>query len=194
MLLSIALISFLIWKKIKTVKEFLLEDVPQAAYIFTIEQFQQDFIHVGKLFWNSDQNFHINDKFEEVYLKDGKRLEENIFSFYDKKNIDPVRILQLVKKDFGVDDSQIEATENEKIILKLFYISYTCNELISMLCGKINEDGFKYKSIYNFYYIVSKLYNNAINGFMNIKEDFEKEKKNESMLESFIKGDAAPNL
>ena len=144
------------------INELLQEDVAPIAYKFTIEQFQKDFINIGKLFWNSELNFQISDNIEEYYLKNGKGLEENVFSFDDKNSINPAKIIQLVKKDFGIDASPIQATEREKIVLILFYISYTCNELISALCGKINEEGFKYKSIYNFYYIVSKLYNNAI--------------------------------
>ena len=115
-------------------------------------------------------------------------------TFDDKNKINPEKILQLVKRDFDLDDSEEEFSIKEKITLKLFYISYTCNELISMLCGKINEEGFKYKSIYNFYYIVSKIYNNSINGFLNIKKEIETTKQDNKLYESFIKGGAAPNL
>ena len=90
----------------------------------------------------------------------------------------------LVKRDFGLDKSSRDATSKEKIFQKLFYISYTCNELISNLCGEINHKGFKYKSIYNFYYIVSKSYNDAIDGFIKIQNNMEKEKKE---LKEYIK-------
>ena len=70
-----------------------------------------------------------------------------------------------------MDNSKRDATDIEKIFQKLFYISYTCNELISNLCGTINKKGFKYTSIYNFYYNVSLSYNKAINGFLLIYED-----------------------
>ena len=142
-------------------------------YKFTIEKFKRDFINLGRLYWNSEANFKINEKIEENYIKSNTNFEEKIFSFneQDENEINAERILLLVKRDFGVDDSKREATSHEKIVQKLFYISYTCNELISELCGKINQNGFKYQSICNFYYTISDSYNNAINGFKKIIED-----------------------
>ena len=67
----------------------------------------------------------------------------------------------------------MDSNNKEKLIVKLFYISYVSNKLISSLCGKINHKGFKFSSIQNFYYTVSKSYNNAINGFLKIKEKIE---------------------
>ena len=60
---------------------------------------------------------------------------------------------------------------------KLFYISYTCNELIAILCGEFFQKGFKFKSIYNFYYIVSLSYNSAIEGFAKILDEFKEKQK-----------------
>ena len=174
------------------IDDLVFEDVPPRPYKFSIEQFQIDFINLGKLYWNSEQNFQISEKIEEKYIKDGNKLEKNIFEIGDKNLIKPERLFQLVKRDFNLDDSKRESTSQEKIILKLFYISYVCNELISELCGNINESGFKYKSIYSFYYTVSKSYNDAINGFINIKNTIENQKKNSKIFESAM--DAAPNL
>ena len=173
--------------------DFIFEDVPPRHYEFTIEQFQKDFINLGKLYWNSEQNFQINDNIEEKYIMDGNNLEKDIFEIEDKKIIEPERLYQLVKRDFNLDESKRESTSKEKIILKLFYISYVCNELISELCGKINESGFKYKSICSFYYTVSKSYNDAINGFIKIKDSILNEKKN-SIIYDTVMGGAAPSL
>ena len=43
--------------------------------------------------------------------------------------------------------------------------------------GEIKTKGFKYKSICDFYYNVLKSYNNAINGFKELREEIIKEKK-----------------
>ena len=114
---------------------------------------------------------------EKINSEEENKIVEKIFEKSELDKIDSERILLLVKRDFGLDDSKRVATKEEKIIQKLFYISYICNQLISFLCGEINKKGFKYKSIYNFYYIVSKSYNDAINGFIGIKTIMEKEKK-----------------
>ena len=168
--------------------EFKLEDIVEEDELndlsfednfqqINIQQFQKDFVNLGKLFWNCEQNFHINEKIEDNYLKYVNNIVKDLFEIKDKVLIDPDRLLQLVKRDFDLDDSRRESTNKEKIILKLFYISYTCNELISELCGKINERDFKYKTIYDFYYTVSKSYNDAINGFIKIKDTILNEKK-----------------
>ena len=65
----------------------------------------------------------------------------------------------------------------------MFLLKYV-NELISILCGEINHKGFKYKSIYNFFYTVSLSYNDAINGFMAIKSQMKEEEKE---LKKYIK-------
>ena len=80
----------------------------------------------------------------------------------------------------------------EKIFQKLFYISYTCNELISFLCANINQKEVKYTSIYNFYYTVSLSYNDAINGFLSISEDIKKKKKDLKNYLGEEAGDEAP--
>ena len=72
-----------------------------------------------------------------------------------------------------MDNSKRDATDDEKIFKKLLYISYTCNELISNLCGTINKKGFKYISFYNFYYNVTLSYNKTINDFSLIYEDID---------------------
>ena len=142
---------------------------PPPIYEFTMEQFQKDFLNLGKLFLNPYKNFRIKGKSQKS--KDENILENKIFSFDEKNKISLERILLLVKRDFGLDHSKRMASKEEKIKIKLFYISYTCNQLISHLCGKINSKGFKYQSICNFFYTVSLSYNQAIDGFLKIKEE-----------------------
>ena len=112
-------------------------------------------------------------------MKKGSTIEEKLFKMEDENKIDAKRLLVLVKRDFGLDNSKRDATSKEKIFQKLFYISYTCNELISDLCGKINQKDFKYSSIYNFYYIVSLTYNKAIKGFLEIIKEMGLNDENE---------------
>ena len=150
-------------------------DAP-VHYEFDIKKFEADYINLGKLFWNSETNFKITEKIVEKNLK-SEKLEDKIFTINEENKIDPERIILLVKRDFGLDNSKRDATPKEKIFQKLFYISYACNELISILCGEINHKGFKYKSIYNFYYTVSLSYNNAIKGFTNINKEMKDKEK-----------------
>ena len=171
------------------IDDFVFEDAPVRQNKFTIEQFEKDFKNLGRLYWNSEKNFQISEKIENKYIKDIDKLEKDLFE--DKENIiEPERLFQLVKKDFNLDNSKIKSTKQEKLILKLFYIFYCCHELISELCGKYNQSGFKYKSICSFYYTVSNAYNEAIKGFLKIKETIENEKKNAKIYESYIS--AAP--
>ena len=155
------------------------EDDDDNNDVFNFEQFKKDYINLGKLYWFSKQNFKIEeDKTENVLKNINNNLAERIFNLEEENNkIDPERMLQMVKRDFGLDNNIIEKNNQERMILKLFYISYVCNELTSSLCGEINKKGFKYRSIYNFYYTVSKSYNDAINGFIKIKEDMGKKQK-----------------
>ena len=154
-----------------------------AAYKFNIEKFQRDYITSINLYWNSENNFKLIEKIAESSLRYDNKLEEKILKINEGNKIDGKRLLLLVQKDFGIvnkDNESIEETYNEIIMKKLFYISYTCNELIGLLCGELFQKGFKFKSIYNFYYIVSSSYNSAIEGFTNIKDEM-KEKQRELM-------------
>ena len=141
-----------------------------------MEKFKKDYINLGKLFWNSRPNFHPKDEKEKKELEEKEKLGDSIFSNMDI--ISALRIYQLIERDFGKDNSKRDATSSEKIILKLFYISYTCNELISSITWTVNQKGYTYKSICEFYYRISKSYNDAINGFLEIEKEIEK-KKNE---------------
>lgn len=148
-------------------------DDDAAPYNFTIEQFTKDYKRLIKLYWYSRDNFRTNDNIKEKQLKQGSNLDETLFKVEDEK-IDTERLLLLVKRDFGLDNSKRDATSKEKIFQKLFYISYTCNELISSLCEIIKFKEIKYTSIYNFYYTVSLNYNKAIKGFLGIKDQLKK--------------------
>ena len=145
-----------------------------APYHFTIEQFNKDYINLVKLYWYSNDTFRTKDNIKEKELKKDNDLDEKLFKIEDENKIDTERLLILVKRDFGLDNSSRDATNKEKIYQKLFYISYICNELISDLCGKINQKDFKYSSIYNFYYIVSLSFNQAIKGFLEIIKEINK--------------------
>ena len=114
-----------------------------APYHFTIEQFNKDYINLVKLYWYSNDTFRTNDNIKEKELKKDNDLDEKLFKIEDENKIDTERLLILVKRDFGLDNSSRDATNKEKIYQKLFYISYICNELISDLCGKINQKDFK---------------------------------------------------
>ena len=141
---------------------------------FNMEKFKQDYINLGKLFWNSRPNFHPKDDKEKKQLEEKEKLGDSIFSNMD--NITALRIYQLIERDFGKDNSKRDAKSSEKIILKLFYISYTCNELISSITWTVNQKGYTYNSICDFYYRISKSYNDAINGFLEIGKEIEKNK------------------
>jgi hypothetical protein len=137
---------------------------------FNLQEFKTDYNNLVKLFWNSKSNYMLD--IENMNLYTENKIEEKVFELTNNNSeIDSERILLLIKRDFGLDNTKRDTTNNEKIIQKLFYISYTCNQLISFLCGEINKYGFKYKSIYNFYYTVSKSYNDAINGFIEIQKN-----------------------
>ena len=142
---------------------------------FDFNQFKEDYVNLGKLYWFSKKNFKIEqDNTENILKNNNDNLVDKIFNLEEENNVvKPERLFQIVKNDFGLDNSKNEATNKEKLIIKLFYISYVSNILISSLCGKINHKGFKFRSISNFYYTVSKSYNNAINGFNKIKEQIE---------------------
>ena len=110
----------------------------------------------------------------------------------DENKIDAKRLLVLVKRDFGLDNSKRDATSKEKIFQKLFYISYTCNELISTLCESVNYKEIKYTSIYNFYHTVSLSYIKAIKGFLGIKDEILKKEKDLKYYSGEDNNDAPP--
>ena len=145
---------------------------------------KKDYITSINLYWNSENNFKITEKIAENSLKYNSKLEDKILKISDLNKINGERILLLVKRDFGLEEEKNDETYIEIITKKLFYISYTCNELISFLCGKFFEKGFKFKSIFDFYYIVSSSYNLAIEGFTKINFEI-KEKQKE--LENYLK-------
>ena len=118
-------------------------------------------------------------------------MEEKIFGFYNENDINSERLLLLVKRDFGLNNSKDDATDQEIIVQKLFYISYICNELIYSICNNLNKKEIKYTSIFNFYYVVSICYNEAIRGFFEIGEEIEKNEKIALIDED---NDAPPSL
>ena len=153
-----------------------------APYNFSIDQFIKDYINLVKLYWYSKDTFRTNDNIQEDKLKEGNVIEQKLFNFQEEDKIVPERLLLLVKRDFGLDNSKRDATSKEKIFQKLFYISYTCNELISELCGKTGKKDIKYTSIYNLYYQVSLNYNNAIKGFLKIINEMQNKEEEEFKL------------
>ena len=139
---------------------------------FDFNKFKDDYVNLGKLYWFSKKNFMIEqDIAENILKKDDIKLLDKLFDLEEENNaIKPEIIFQIVKKDFGLDNSKNDETNKEKLIVKLFYILYVSNALICLLCGKINHKGFKFRSIPHFFYTILKLYKNAINGFLKIKE------------------------
>ena len=148
-----------------------------APYNFSLEKFSTDYTNLLNLYSDSKNSFKITEHIEEKNLKSKEGINEIVLNKNKPNEIETERLYTLIKRDFGLDDSKRDATSSEKIILKLFYISYVCNELIGILCGKMNQKSFKYTSIYNFYYTVSMSYNNAINGFLEIKEEMKQKEK-----------------
>ena len=158
-----------------------------APYNFSFEKFKSDFTNLLNLFSETRNNFKINETFEEENLKVNKSIDKISLEKKQYINIDPGRLYILIKRDFGLDNSSRDATDDEKFVLKLFYVSYVCNELIGILCGKMNEKNFKYSSIYNFYYNVSLSYNKAINGFLEINNEMKQKEKEIKEFDKFKK-------
>jgi len=159
-------------------RKVFIEHKVEIPASFNINKFKQDYINLGKFFWNSRPNFHPKDEIEKETIEKTEKLGEDVFS--NIEDISPERLYKLIERDFGKDDSKRDATKSEKIILKLFYISYTCNELISSIMYTINKEGFNYKAICDFYYKISKSYNDAIYGFNEISENLNKIYKEEN--------------
>ena len=167
-----------------------------APYNFSLEKFAADYANLLNLYSDS-KNFKITEHIEEHNLKTKGNINEIILNKNNIKEIDLNRLYTLIKRDFGLDNSKRDATSEEKIILKLFYVSYVCNELIGILCGKMNQKSFKYTSIYNFYYTVSLSYNAAINGFLDICKDMiqkEKEIKDYAKFQKTGNSEAPPSV
>ena len=167
-----------------------------APYDFSLEKFAADYANLLNLYSDS-KNFKIIEHIEEHNLKTKENINEIILNKNNIKEIDLNRLHTLIKRDFGLDNSKRDATSEEKIILKLFYVSYVCNELIGILCGKMNQKSFKYTSIYNFYYTVSLSYNAAINGFLDICKDMiqkEKEIKDYAKFQKTGNSEAPPSV
>ena len=167
-----------------------------APYNFSLEKFAADYANLLNLYSDS-KNFKITEHIEEHNLKTKGNINEIILNKNNIKEIDLNRLYTLIKRDFGLDNSKRDATSEEKIILKLFYVSYVCNELIGILCGKMNQKSFKYTSIYNFYYTVSLSYNAAINGFLDICKDMiqkEKEIKDYAKFQKIGNSEAPPSV
>ena len=143
---------------------------------FDLDKFKKDYTNLGKLFWNSRPNFHPKDEEEKKQIEETEKLGNSILS--NINNISPERIYHIIGRDFGKDDSKRDASNEEKIIIKLVYISYTCNELISSIAWTINQTGYNYQSICQFYYNISKSYNGAIEGFLEISKELKNKIKN----------------
>ena len=167
------------------------ENVKGFSDEFDKYKFLKDYSYLGKLFWNSDLNYRLEENIESDWLINDN-IEDNEKKFKDKlfteeedddELIESDELLNYIKKDFGLYKDEVNLSPKIIMKIKIFYISYICNELIDSICGQLNKKGFKYKSISDFYYNVSFLYNDAINGFNGIREDLRNEKEN---LENYI--------
>jgi len=166
-----------------------------APLNFSFERFSSDFTNLLNLYSDSRNNFRISEDLETENLKSNKSINEIVLNKTKENIISPRRLYILIERDFGLDNSSRDATSDEKIVLKLFYISYVCNELIGILCNKANQKSFQYTSIYNFYYTVSLSYNSAINGFKEIANEMkqkEKELKEYSKFKKSNNSEAPP--
>ena len=173
------------------------EEEDAAPYNFSLEKFSSDYTNLLKLYSNSKDSFKITEHIEEKNLKKKENINEIILNNNKPDKITTERLFTLIKRDFGLDDSKRDANSEEKIILKLFYISYVCNELIGILCGKMNQKSFKYTSIYNFYHTVSLSYNSAINGFKEIYKEMKQKEieiKNYNKIKKSNNSDAPPAI
>ena len=173
----------------------ILANAVPAPHNFSFEKFSSDFTNLLNLYSDSRNNFRISEDLEQENLKSNKSINEIVLNKTKENIISPRRLYILIERDFGLDNSSRDATSDEKIVLKLFYISYVCNELIGILCNKANQKSFQYTSIYNFYYTVSLSYNSAINGFMEISKEMkqkEKELKEYSKFKKSNNSEAPP--
>lgn len=167
------------------------ENVKGFSDEFDKYKFLKDYSYLGKLFWNSDLNYRLEENIESDWLINDniegneKELKDKLFTEEedDDELIESDELLNYIKKDFGLYKDEVNLSQKIIMKIKIFYISYICNELIDSICGQLNKKGFKYKSISDFYYNVSFLYNDAINGFNGIREDLRNEKEN---LENYI--------
>ena len=154
---------------------------------FGFNDFIKDFCYLGRLFWDSSFNFE-NDENITDYLDYGieekekinksNEIKNGIFSeeFFNKNNIKFDDIINYVKFFFGDDSIKGPFSNEIKMAMKIFFISYICNEIIDDICGDIKKKGFKYKSICSFYYNVLETFSKAINGFNELGEEIKKDK------------------
>ena len=133
------------------------------------DKFFKDYSNLGNFFMNSNLDSEIDNKIKNEFSE-----VENL-EYFPVKNI-----LDYVRKKFDPYNKNIQITLSKEIKkkMKLFFISYICNEVINEICGNIYKKGFKYKSICVFFYNVLKLYNDAISGFISIKNQILEDKKN----------------
>ena len=154
---------------------------------FGFNDFIKDFCYLGRLFWDSSFNFE-NDENITDYLDYGieekekinksNEIKNGIFSeeFFNKNNIKFDDIINYVKFFFGDDNIKGPFSNEIKMAMKIFFISYICNEIIDDICGDIKKKGFKYKSICSFYYNVLETFSKEINGFNELGEEIKKDK------------------
>ena len=203
--------SKLIEDKDDDFKQSINEKVQNNNESFTINKFQNDYSTYAKLFWDSSINFEIernkgnNERKDYNYIEtelldlnvsqnemELKRneLKNNIFSekLFRKNVITTEKIINYTKKFFGYSKIDEEFTNEFKMIMKIFFISYISNEVIDDICKNSKEKGFKPKSICDFFYNVLKSYNDAIEGFDKLKEEFRKEKNDLNACEKEIVG------
>ena len=145
------------------------------------------FTDVGKIFIDKEREMLIRvskeintiDNYENIHsINETLPLidkEENLFSNEDKIDNNPEKIFKEIRnyidKGFGINDGKVKINLNkkDKILLKIFFINLVCNKLTSELC----REGLTYQTIWDFYYEAAKNYNDAINGFNEIKKEFE---------------------
>ena len=147
--------------------------------------------NVGKIFLRkekqiySNKNNYINNieiKIDEGLLLNEKENEEQQNKIIDlesnqsintdtnpNKKLDILKEIQnYIKSCFGESEEDIKLKSQDLILIKIFLTNYVSNELTSELC----KDKSTSKTIWDFYLESSKIYNEAIEGFNKIKEEF----------------------
>ena len=162
-----------------------------------IDQFNYNFKFLGELFFNSDDNFNVKNNFEnnlslEESLENKLLINNNTinknekisFSSFKRNNIKNIifdissinykEVLKYVQKNcFNLEEENYNLTKEEKMKIKIFFISYISYKIISENYNNIKKQGFEYKTIGEFYYRMSECYNKAIDGFNEMREKFQ---------------------
>jgi len=149
------------------------------------KQFEYNFNFLAELFYNSNDNFNANNYFENhLSIINNKKNEGNLINLdndktkkkgiiFDITSIKYSEILKYVRSKIFNSGENINLTNNQKMKIKLFFILYLSYKIISENYENIKKKGYESKTISEFYYRMSDSYNKAIDGFNEMKKDFQ---------------------